>query len=338
MIRQALVAVAVVVSLNTPATAQTARELLDGGLTAYRALEMEAAARFFRRALESLDLSEAEVPSTLAYLGAAEHFRNRQNPSREAFQRLVYLDPRYRLDPLTFPPDVTRAFDAVRLATLAVAVEAPQRVSFEPGRGGLTARVYPSGPHVVRIRIEDSDGNVVRALHDDEVADSLAITWDGTGDDGATLESALYVMSFASTDRGGRIRRTLDVPVRLGRTTVDGQPLPPRPALLPETATAGPALVRLGLGLGAAALSWVVTPAFTDNDTPRVALTVGFSAAGIIGFIDKRPGKPLTDNIEANRATLAAWEAQVQRVNANNRGRRPGIRIVLETGRPSIRG
>ncbi|MDH3455751.1 MAG: hypothetical protein OER90_02820 [Gemmatimonadota bacterium] len=337
MSRRGLLVVLFVATWVAPAPAQTGPELRDQGLTAYRALEMEAAARLLRLALASRDLPDTEVLSTEAYLGAAEFYRNRQDSSRAAFRRIVLREPRYRLDPLVFPPDVTRAYDAVRYATPAVSVDVPRRARFEPGRGGLTARVIPSGPHVVRVRIERSNGEVVRTLHDRRVTDSLSVTWDGAGARDATLASGLYVWSFASLSGDGRVRRILDVPVRLERSSVGTQTLPPQPTLLPERSPVKPALVRLGLGLGAATLSWFVMPAFTDRDGPRVALAVAFSAAGIIGFFEKRPGKPLPQNVAANQAALEAWDAEVRRATAANQGRRPGPRIILETSRPSIR-
>ena len=338
MSRQGLALVLAAVLWTVPLAGQSGAELREDGLTAYRALEMEVAARFFRLALAAPDLPDSLILSTEAYLGAAEYFRNRSDSSRAAFRRIVLIDPRYRLDPVTFPPQVTQAFDEVRLATPAVAVDVPRRATFEPGRGGLTARVYPSGPHVVRVRIESSNGEVIRTLHDGRVTDVLSVTWDGAGARGAQLANGLYVWSFASLSGDGIAQRILDVPVRLERSRVGAQELPPRPTMLPEANPPQPALVRLGLGLGLAALSWIVTPAFSDNDAPRVALTVAFSAAGIIGFIEKRPGKPIPENVAANATALAAWEAEVQRINEANRALRSGPRIVLETARPSVRG
>ena len=324
-------------SIAGPLTAQSGPDLLDEGINAYQALEMEAAARLLRLALEAPDLPEAERLSTHAYLGAAEFYANRQDSSRAAFRRIVLLDPRYRLDPVTFPPEVTAAFDAVRLATPAVAVDVPQRVTFRPGRGGLTAHVYPSGPHVVRVRVEVSSGEVLRTLHEGRVTDSLTVLWDGTGARGARLGSGLYVLSFTSIDDATQAQRILDVPVRLERSTVGAQSLPPAPELLPEKNPSGPALLRLGAGLGAAALAWIVTPVITDNDVPRVALTLTFTAAGIIGYFDKKPGRPLPDNIAANELALAQWRTTVAQIESANRQRTPGERIVLETGRPSVR-
>jgi len=337
MNRRGLVCVVVILVWAATAAAQTGPDFRDQGLRAYRALEMEAAARFFRLALAARDLHGDDVLSTEAYLGSAEFYRNQQDSSRAAFRRIVLSDPRYRLDPLVFPPDIVRAFDDVRLATPAVSVDVPPRVIFAPGQGGLTARVFPSGPHVLRVRIERSNGELVRTLHDGRVTDSLAITWNGAGARDASLANGLYVWSFASLDTDGAIQRILDVPVRLEQTTLGSLALPPQPVLLPEASPAGPALVRLGLGLGAAALCWIVTPAFTDRDLPRVALTLTFTAAGVIGFFEKRPGKPIPENVAANRAALATWRAQVERVNGANQDRRSGPRIVLETGRPSVR-
>jgi hypothetical protein len=320
-----------------PVAGQTGPELREQGLSAYRALEMEAAARFLRLALAAQDLPDNLTLSTEAYLGAAEFYRNRPDSSRAAFRRIVLRDPRFRLDPVTFPPQVTDAFDEVRLATPAVSVEIPRRVTFEPGSGGLTAQVFTSGPHVVRSRIEEADGDAVRTLFDRRVEDNTSITWDGAGARGAQLANGLYVWSFASLGGDGAVLRTLDVPVRLERTTISSRGLPARPTMLPETNPSGPALIRLGAGLGLAALSWIATPAFTDNDVPRIALTATFAAAGIIGFFEKQPGKPIPENVLANRAALEAWEAEVRRLNQADQRLRPGPRILLEAGRPSVR-
>ncbi len=317
--------------------AQTGRDLRDQGLRAYRALEMERAADLFRRAIATHDLSDMDERAAHAYLGAAEFYRNRSDSSQAAFRRLVLLEPRYRLDSLEFPPEVTRAFDAVRARTLAVAVEVPNQVTFEPGRGGLSVRVYASTPHVVRVRVETSAGDVLRTLHEGRVTDTHVVAWDGEGARGARLGSGLYVLSFASVDDGGVSRRIVDLPVRLDRSAVGEQSLPPRPALLPERNPAGPALLRLGLGLGLATLGWIVTPAFTDDIGPRVAVTLVFTAAGVIGFWEKSPGKPQPGNVAANERRLAQWRADETRVEAANQARRPGDRITLETGRSSVR-
>jgi hypothetical protein len=144
-------------------------------------------------------------------------------------------------------------------------------------------------------------------------------------------------LSFTSIDDETQAQRILDVPVRLERSAVGARSLPPEPEMLPEKNPSGPALIRLGLGLGAAALSWIVTPAITDNDVPRVALTLAFTTAGVVGYFDKKPGKPLPENIAANELATAEWRAEVARIEATNQQRRPGDRIVLETGRPSVR-
>jgi hypothetical protein len=287
--------------------------------------------------LAARDLPDSVTLSTEAYLGAAEFYRNRQDSSHAAFRRIVLEDPRYRLDPLAFPPEVTAQFDSVRFATPAVSVEVPHRVTVEPGRGGLTALVYPSGPHVVRVRVETSAGDVVRTLRDGRASGDFSVTWDGAAHDGGALASGLYVLSFASIGRDRTVRRVVDVPVRLERVTVNAQALPARPAMLPETASAGPALLRLGLGAGAGALAWIVIPAFTDDDAPRIAFSLAFTTAGIVGFFEARPGKAIPENAAANRAALAAWEAEVQRMTEADARRRPGPRLILETARPSVR-
>ena len=323
--------------VSAPAVAQTGLDLRERGIRAYQALELEPAAPLLRQALAARDLPDSAVLSTEAYLGATEVFRRQPDSARAAFRRIVLLDPRFRLDRVAFPPEVTAAFDKVRLATPAVAVDVPQRVTIEPGHGGITAQAYPSGPHVVRVRIETSNGEVLRMLYRRRVTGAASVTWDGAGEGGTALASGLYLWSFASLGPDGEARRIIDVPGRLEHATVDAPSLPPRPALLPERTTTKPALVPLGVGLGGAALPSLATPLLTDRQAPRIVLTVGFSAGGIIGFFAQRPGKPIPDNVAANKAAMTAWQAEMQRATDEQRHLRPGPRIIIETGRPSVR-
>jgi len=337
MRRRWLGVLAVALLTSVPAAAQTGPELQARGIRAYQALELDAAARLLRQALAAGDLPDSAVLVTQAYLGATELYRHHADSSGAVFRRLVLLDPRFRLDPVTFPPEVTAAFDSVRLATPAVAIDVPERVTIEPGRGGITARIYPSSPHAVRVRIETSNGDVLRTVYRRRVAGATSITWDGAGENGKALASGLYLWSFASLGPDGDARRIVDVPVRLEHVTVDAPTLPSRPTLLPERTAAKPALVPLGVGLGGAALAWLATPLLTDREAPRIAFTVAFSAGGIIGFFAQRPGKPIPDNVAANKAAMAAWQADMQRASDEQRQLRPGPRIVIETGRPSVR-
>ena len=336
MRRRELAAVLAALAWGGPALAQSGLELREQGVRAYRALELEAATQLLRRALAARDLPDTLVLSTQAYLGAAEVYQQRPDSSRAVFRRMVLLEPRYRLDSIAFTPEVVAAYDSVRFATPAVSVEVPERVTLEPGRGAMPARVYPSGPHTVRVQIETSRGDVVRTLHDRRVTGAFTVNWDGAGRNGARLASGLYVWSFASRDPRGRVQRVVDVPVRLEHVSVDAPDLPPSPQLLPERRSTGSALIPLGVGLGAAAVTWIVMPVITDNQAPRIAVSLALTAGGIVGFIEQRPGKPIPQNAAANQAALAKWQADVDRVTAAQ-GRRQGPRIILETSRPSVR-
>jgi hypothetical protein len=319
-----------------PAAAQSGPRLREQGVQAYKALDLDNAARLLRSALASGDLPDTALLTTEAYLGATELYRHQPDSARAAFRRLILQEPRYRLDTLAFTPQVAAAFDSVRFATQAVSVDVPPRATFTPGRGGMTARVYPSAPHSVRIRIETPSGEVVRTLHEGRETGSFSVTWNGAGNAG-DLPSGLYLWSFASLDRRGGVQRIVDVPVRLEHTTLDTLAVPQKPTLLPEREPARRGLIPLGVGLGAAALALVATPVFTDQDAPRITLAVVFSVGGIIGFLEQRPGRKIPDNVAANQAALATWQAEVQRVQGEERRRSPGPRIILETSRPSVR-
>lgn len=315
---------------------QTPDELLTQGIGAYRDLEMETAAWLLRRAARG-NLPKADRARGLAFLGAAEWYRDRGDSASAAFERLIRLDPRFRLDPLVFAPEVMAAYDRVRRATPTVDVVVPPRVVFRPGAGGLPVDIFPSARHEIAVRIESSEGRRVRRVHRGAVADSARVLWDGRGAGGASLNPGLYALVVAAYDGDGRLHRSVEIPVRLDQTMRSSVSPPPRPALLPEREPAGPALIRLGLGVGAAVAAVIIMPSVTDATAAQIAVPGLLAAAGVIGFLERRPGRPYPDNVVANEARLAAWRARVAEVERENRARRPGLRLIIETGRPTVR-
>jgi len=125
--------VALALLLATPLRAQndSASQVINGAVRAYRDLEFDAAARLLRRVLTpplAIGLDDAERARALTYLGAAEHYRGRQDSAIAVFRRLIALAPRHRPDTLIFPPEITRLYDAVRSSAGVpprIAVKAP---------------------------------------------------------------------------------------------------------------------------------------------------------------------------------------------------------------------
>lgn len=121
---------AVTAALPPRAAAQEQNRSLTGALQAYQNLEYESAAALFRRALAveapSPDtLPTALRPKALTYLAASDFYRGRKDSAAVVFRRLIQQDPRYRPDPLIFPPEVTQAFESARRGTKVVAVFPP---------------------------------------------------------------------------------------------------------------------------------------------------------------------------------------------------------------------
>ncbi len=123
--------VALALLLAAPLRAQndSASQVINGAVRAYRDLEFDAAARMFRRVLTpplAIGLDDSGRARALTYLGAAEHYRGRQDSAIAVFRRLVALAPGQRPDTLIFPPEVTRLYDEVRSSVqLPIAVKAP---------------------------------------------------------------------------------------------------------------------------------------------------------------------------------------------------------------------
>jgi hypothetical protein len=329
--------------LPAAAAAQDPGEFLASGIRAYRDLEFDLAAGLLRRATASGDrLAAADLARGLEYLGATEVFRGERDSARAVFGRLVRLDPRYRLDALVFPPEVTGVFEGVRRTIRAVAVTLPDSAVFRSGQPGLVLDLFPSVLHEVRVEIQRPDGGVARTVYSGLLGDSLRVEWDGRVSGGATIPAGRYALVLTSLDPAGEPLRVVRVPLTVTLALSDTTPHPRAPAdslLLPERARSGPAIRAIvggvGVGLAAAILPSVVA---SDAELSPARFVVGASigVAGISAFLTRRPGRPLAANIAANDRVRAAWRAEVTRVALENEEATRRALVDLRLGPPQV--
>jgi hypothetical protein len=324
-----LLALALVATAAPVARAQSPEASLAQGIQAYRDLEMESAGYLLRRALQSNVLNETDRKTGLCYLGAAELYRDRRDSALSAFVQLIQLEPRYRLDRLVFTPEVQTLFEQARRRTPIVEVAA-RTATLAPRDPGLPIRLEANTPHVVVVTEETVRGEVLDTVARATVNDTATVRWSAQRAPAGGL-----ILGVSSLDQRGRVSRRVELPVQITRFPEDPLPLPAQPTLLPVQQPAGPALVRLGLGVALATTAYFATPAFTDATAPRVLLTGLFGAAGVVGFMEARPGKPLPDNMVANETARQMYRAKVARVEEENRRRADGGTVRVEVGKPA---
>lgn len=322
--------------------------LIARAARAYQNLEFDVAAGFLRRALAPPagdSLPWAERARALTYLAATERFRNRADSALAVFRRLVLLDPRYRPDPLIFPPEVTALFEEVRRETKVVAVALAADTELALNGGRLVAWLHASSPHDVRVSVDAEDGRLVRPLYAGPIGDSLEVRWDGRDSTDRPMSRARVWLAVAS-QAGGRVQRVVRVPLELELVQADTQPHPPPiPAgqLAPERTTRGAGTRALagGLLLGAVAIA---LPAATAPDSRpsggRFAVAGVLGLGGLVGFLTQRPGRgggegrPIPVNIEANRARREEWQRRLDAVARSNAVRLRAARLHVHAGPP----
>jgi len=331
-IAAALALCALGVALPTAARGQSEKKSLEQGIQAYRELEMESAGWLLRQALASDRLETPQRVTALSYLGAAEFYRDRRDSSLAAYSQLIRIEPYYKLDPLVFGPDVQGIFEEARQRTPMVEVSAA-KTSFAPGTAGLPVQLRVNTPHVVVVTAEAVNGTVLDTIFRERVRDRATAHWDASGPPGVRPPVGGFVLGIASLDGRGRVSRRVTLPVHVTRSPENALPMPGPPKLLPERQPAGPAYMRLGFGLAAATAAYFITPAFTDSKGPQIALTVVFAAAGVIGFWEVHPGKPLPDNVVANEVARQAWEARTAQVQRENQRRADGGTVTVDVGK-----
>jgi hypothetical protein len=321
---------------------QVPDSLIASGVRAYRNLDFDVAAGFLTRALSLIAArpDTARRAEALTYLGATEVYRQRPDTARALFRALVRLSPAYRIDRLIFPPEVTGVFDAARRATPAVAARLDPEQRFRTGAGGLSAALFGSTFHDVRVELQRADASLVRTLYAGPIADSLPVAWDGRSVDGATVPSGRYQLAIASLDAAGTAVRILRFPLEITTTRQDTIPLPAQPderQLLPERkAAAGGVESLLGgllVGIGVSLL-----PAAVGSDATlsggRFAVGGVVAVAGVIGFFRTRGHRNVPENVAANASIRAAWRDARDAAAAENDRRRGTADIVVRVGPP----
>jgi hypothetical protein len=324
------------------ADAQDAGALLRAGIQAYRNLEFNQAAGYLQRALDAPGIADTLRTAALVYLGATEIFRGRPDTGQAVFRRLVRFAPRYRIDRLVFPPEVTTRFEVSRRATPVAEAHLPDTTSFRVGEAGLSIDLFGSTFVDVRVDVLRADGAVVRTVYTGPVGDSLRTEWDGAAAAGDPVRAGRYLLVVTSTDSSGVTQRIVRVPLDIAVRLPDTLPFPPPPPdslLLPERTTAGPGVQALvgGLALGTAValLPNAIAPDASLSGA-RFGVGAAIGLAGFAGFLTSRPGREIPENIVANQRVMADWETQRQAVARDNAARLRRAALRITAGPPQV--
>lgn len=337
------VALLAALTVAVPVAAQ-GRDPLERALVAYRALDFEVAAERFRAALApdaTPPLTARDSIRALMFLGATEHFRERRADALEAFATLLAMDPRYRPDDLTFPPEVTARFNEARVAVRAATVTVPDSASIFAPADQLPIRIHVAGPHDVRALMLDPRGLPLRLLHEGEVRDSLDLGWNARDAAGRLLDAGAYTLQVLSRGQDGGVIRTLEVPVlveRLARDTL-WTPELQSSSLRPETTPVRTSWRPVVLGLLAAG-GVVALPSMlgggSDGLAVRHVVAVSLGVGGIIGSVAGSRPVPAPENVEWNRRVRERFAREVEFVREENERRRSESRLRLRTGAPQV--
>ena len=68
----------------------------------------------------------------------------------------------------------------------------------------------------------------------------------------------------------------------------------------------------------------------------RFAVVGALSVAGIAGFVSRRPGVPLPENVVKNTERRAAFQRQIEVAKQDNARRRTGVLERIRAGAPLV--
>jgi hypothetical protein len=332
--------------LVAAARAQAPADRLAAGIRAYQSLDYDSAATYLRTALAASGpqaLADSDRMRALVYLGATDVFRQRRDTAAAVFRRILYQDPRYRIDQLIFPPDVTNVFEEVRLTTRAVAVVVPHSTLVSAAGDRLVFWLYAASYHPVTVEIVPPGHGRPLTLYDGGLSDSLQLLWAARRPDGSPLDSGSYQLRVQSRAEGGQVVRTVTVGLDLTRVVGDTAPFPPPPAdslLKPEGAPGGTGVRGLLAGLGGF-LAVAVLPSFVaghGGTSNRFIVGGALGIAGLAAIPLRRRPQPIPANIAANDALRHAWRQQVDSVKTANAEVRREAPLLITAGAPEVEG
>jgi len=345
--RLAAAAAVLALALAGAARAQNPAAQVTHGIQAYQNLDYDSAAVLLRAALAApgpAALADSDRVRALVYLGATELYRDRRDTAAALFGRLLRIDPRYHIDQLVFPPEVSGLFQQVRLITRAVAVVVPADTEIGGGRDVLSIRMYAATFHPIDVAVLRPGGARVRSVYEGNVGDSLQVTWDGRATDGSPVDSGRYLLQADSRGADGHVVRSVAIPLTISRVKRDTLPLPAPPAaslFKPEHRPGGNG-VRGAVAGAAGVIAVLALPSLVAGgfhpSTDRLLVAAGFGVAGVLGFHAQRGPQPIFENIAANRTLRLTWQHQVDSVHAQNVARRSEVRLKVHAGPLQILG
>ena len=320
------------------AYAQTPAERVTRGIRAYRDLDYDSAAAILGTALNQPEVADSDRVRGLVYLGASELYLEHRDSAAALFGGLLRLNPRYHIDQLVFPPEITGLFEQMRLVTRAVAVVVPPVSELHAAGDMLPIWLYATSVHPVAVAVLSPNGVPLRTLYQGGVGDSLLVRWDGRGADGNAPDSGHYTLQVDSRGSDGRVVRSVALPLDIARPRSDTLPLParlPDSLFKPEHAPGTNGLRALAAGLGVAAAVAVLPSIIAGRSSgsgDRFLVAGGLGVAGVLGFRAQRQPQPIAANIAANRALQFAWQRRADSVHVQNVVRRQEIRVQIRAG------
>jgi tetratricopeptide (TPR) repeat protein len=318
--------------------AQSARDLMSEGIAAYQELELDTSRDRLERALATEDpkaLADSARAGAYMYLGAIAVLDRRREDATEMFTKALEIDPRYRPDPLIFPPEILGPFQTARRHTRYVRADASRDTTIVAGAESFATRLYTSTPQRISVDLMREDGSVARRLHSGPVEDSLDIGWDGLALDGKPLEGRL-VMRIASYGSGDE--RVLRIPLQVRALQVDSaaRPTPPaRPVLPPDRGGSGRALRAGAVGIAAGLAAVFLPKVIADEDvgtSTRYLVGGALGVAGVVGIMTQASRERSPENMAANEALRDAWEREVAAAREASSGEAGPVRLVIRAG------
>ena len=327
------------------AQGQSASTLLEQGIRAYSIREYDGGAWLLRRALNVQGgdgLTRAEATRGLMYLAATELARNQRDSALSAARRLMVIDPKYRPEDGTFPPQAVALLQEARRNAPSVGIRAVGDSEIRPGVDGFTVRLNATGPQEVSAAVTGPDGKIIRTLYQGTVRDSIDVRWNGLDIGGNPAAAGRYSVLVVPTARERRGSWTLRMPLEVSKPSIDTMALPPEPPdslFRPERGDYRTAWRSLAPGVLAGLAIVIVPKLVASDDRPSNArLIVGgtVTAASIAAFFAHRPGRPIPENTEYNRNLRETWRRNAADVTRRNADRQRQARLVIHAGAPVL--
>ncbi len=322
-------------------------ESLQQAISQYQNLQIEQAREMLRQLLSPnspFEVTREQRITAYLYLGATFVSLNQPDSAIVYYRAAIERDPFADLDPRTFTEAERQVFADARQRSFRVGVRPINAIQIDPRNEGIVIEAITTHDADLRVEVSKTTGRPLRFPIFEGANDGLRqVPWSGILPNGGLVPPGTYELIVTG---GSIVNQRLDSTRVLFDVRHQFDPLEDTlrilvaDELLPERRPSTLARNELLMGLGVAAASMLIPPAFGSAELGQpTALSISMAglgtATGLFSYIRRRNHPEIPENIAENQRRELARQNRNNEIRQSNADRLSRTQLIFS---PSVGG